>query len=124
MKNCDLRMLSKILYLQLLCSEIDIFEVCIDWAKAKSHNATNLRYTLGYCVHKIRFCSMTFEEFANIVNEYPDLFSSHEIKDIFMEISKENSSNQELPSGYYSVNKILNKRKGKNGKVVLPININ
>lgn len=114
-ESCSNEMLSKILDLELMCAEIDVFETCMDWAKVKSDNATDmntLRNTLGPCLNKIRFCSLTNEQFVDVLKKYRNLITTQEAVDIIIEISKGAvpGDAQTLPKGYYVVNKIHNKR--------------
>lgn len=66
----------------LACEEIDIFNACINWAKAACirnnldpSNEENLRNQLQDLVHQIRFISMTKEEASICIGAYPGLFS-------------------------------------------------
>lgn len=57
--------------------EIEAFGACISWARKKCEenvldatNAANLRTALGEAIFKIRFCSMSHEQFAGIDKAY------------------------------------------------------
>lgn len=84
--NCEQEMLCRILdFDSLNCNEIDVFEACITWACVKCEqdgiNAVGtapFRAALGDAIFKIRFCSMTGEQFAMIEKTYDGLLSGRE----------------------------------------------
>lgn len=120
-ESCSNEMLYGILSLELKCAESDVFEGCVKWARAKSENTSDgaiLRTTLGKCMEKIRFCSMSVDQFVGVLKNYPKLITAEEAIKIVMEISTQNEKLEdlELDSGYYAVKQILDKRV-RDGKV-------
>lgn len=81
--SCDLRVLENILDMDtMFCSEIVLFNACMLWIKAAS-NQTNLsreivRRYFGDLFYKIRFESMSMEDFNSIQKSYGCLFTSDE----------------------------------------------
>ncbi|KAJ6643408.1 BTB/POZ domain-containing protein 3 [Pseudolycoriella hygida] len=83
----------------LACEEIDMFNACINWAKAACRqnnldvlNAVNLRDQLRDLVHQIRFTSMTKEEAASCIGDYPGLFLANgELQEIICMIGHNNA---------------------------------
>lgn len=76
---------------KLNCSEVDLFDACIAWAKSSCHkngldenNSKDLKDQLGSCFHLIQFNGMSGEEickiFANQV--YKNLFNQDELIEI------------------------------------------
>lgn len=85
--NCDRTVLAHILNMNLLsCSEVEVFEACMSWVKAKSCQDVLTKKIvdtyLGDLFRQIRFGSMTIEHFAALVHSYGLLFSTEEYKDI------------------------------------------
>lgn len=119
--QCTAEALSQILDLELLCPEREIFEICMQWSAAMAVAATDastLRSLLGTSVQKIRFTSMTNEEFSEIVVKYPGFFLPSEALEIFLAISKESAKGaKETANGFYAVDKIHSRRTAPNGKV-------
>lgn len=74
----------------LKCKEIDLFHICMDWAKSvccddmdeKDVKITHIRAALGQLLYDIRFLSMTFDEFNSLLVEYPGFFTEAEIDEI------------------------------------------
>lgn len=73
----------------LACKEIDIFNACINWAKAarrqndwNAFDGQKLRIQLGSLLHQIRFNSMTNEEAAKCIDLHPQLFTEDELQEI------------------------------------------
>lgn len=84
--QCTAEALSQILDLELLCPEREIFEICMPWSAAMAVAATDastLRSLLGTSVQKIRFTSMTNEEFSEIVVKYPGFFAIRSFRNLF-----------------------------------------
>lgn len=92
--SCDHDMLCHILSLNSLkCSDNELFNGCISWARAKCENdgiygtnTANLRLALGDALFKIQFNSMTAQEFAIIGKEYAGLLTAQESIEIFQAI--------------------------------------
>lgn len=91
--SCDRDMLYHILSLKFKkCSQIDIFNGCIAWAQTQCEihgwDATNTakRLALGDALFKIRFHSMTAQEFAVIGRDYEGLLTTQESIKIFQSI--------------------------------------
>lgn len=85
--ECDSKVLNHILKLDSLSSsETEVFEACMNWARAKANvnqlTREILETQLGENFHEIHFKSITQKEFANLVSTYGDLFSISEYKDI------------------------------------------
>lgn len=80
--TCERVMLYHILSLDALnCNETEVFDACISWAQSKCEHegldaasTANLRDALGDAIFKIRFCSMTGEQFATIDENYSGIF--------------------------------------------------
>lgn len=75
----------------LICSELDLFTACIEWAKSScqangldKNDPGNLRNQLGDCFHLIRFETMKLNEIGMILGneQYRQLFSPDEMADI------------------------------------------
>lgn len=89
-------MLCRILDLnELNCNEMDVFDACIQWAQSyckQKHidgaKIGNVRAALGEAIFKIRFCSMTVEQFAGIDKKYSGFFSVNESNEIYRTIGK------------------------------------
>lgn len=85
--QCSRYVLNHILeFDDLCCEEPDLFEACMSWVKAASKLETLTHQVvqkyLGDSFHKIRFKSMTIEEFAKIAAKYGDIFTVAEYKEI------------------------------------------
>lgn len=90
--TCDREVLEHILRLDTLeCDEINLFNACIEWAKAACHkngidafNSENLKNQLGPCFNLIRFGAMEGEQIAEILANkvYDGLFARDEFADI------------------------------------------
>lgn len=87
----DRETLKQILEMDTLrCNEVKILKSCVDWAKEialneglDSGNLRILRHTLADLVYRIRFKSMTIEEFLSFTSSFGgDFFSLEEFKDI------------------------------------------
>lgn len=73
----------------LACEETHIFRACIRWAKAACTrndkdptNMQHLRDQLKDAIYQIRFTSMTKEEAASCISEFPGLFDASELEEI------------------------------------------
>lgn len=84
----DQQTLKKILMMDLNCSETEIFEGCMAWAKASCKangldetNPQNIRKQLGECFHLIRFGAMNLGPIM-VSNFYARLFTPDEILDL------------------------------------------
>ncbi|XP_055306655.1 BTB/POZ domain-containing protein 6-B-like [Sitodiplosis mosellana] len=93
-KRCDKDTLERILELNFMCKEIDIFDACLTWAKHACEqndlNATqsvNLRSKLGDFLKLIRFGAMTNEEFGKKYMLHKGLFTLEELEDIMLSLS-------------------------------------
>ncbi|KAG4073797.1 hypothetical protein HA402_001021 [Bradysia odoriphaga] len=94
--NCDRDLLLTVLKLDTLnCNETEVFDACIEWAKAacKRRNIDpgemkNLRNELDDAITQIRFGSMTTEEFVIRQRSYGGLFSQDETNEIFYMIGQ------------------------------------
>lgn len=104
---CDREMLCQILSLKSLkCTEHDLFNGYIAWAQAKCDsdgidgtNTANLRAALGDALSKIRFKSMTAQEFAIIGKDYAGLLSAQESIEIFQAIVLNVKKSREAKNG-------------------------
>lgn len=89
--NCNCDMLCQIISLDSLnCKETEVFNACILWAqeqcKRRKNNfesLSNLREVLGNAFFKIRFSTMTHEEFAAIHKSYSELFTESQSNEVF-----------------------------------------
>lgn len=73
--QCTKQILGHILKMNLLsCSEVDVFEACMTWVRAKSKENTvskeMVEKHLGDLYHDIRFASMTIEELCSLQKKY------------------------------------------------------
>lgn len=73
--ECDKEMLACILTMNVFsCSEIDVFDACMAWVKAKSKQTTLTKeivdFHLGDLLYEIRFKSMTMDEFCALALKY------------------------------------------------------
>lgn len=97
LKQFSSEALNQILDFELLCSECDVFEVCVKGAAAHAGSGT-LRNKLGPCFHKIRFTSLSHEQLSVVMLKHPDLFAASEALNVFMAISKVTASGaKEVP---------------------------
>lgn len=79
--TCDRRVLDYILTMDFLsCSEVEVFEACMAWAKAKSEqNVLSKEIVdaqLGDTYYKIRFASMTIQQLCALQEKYDSVLSS------------------------------------------------
>lgn len=89
--RCDQIVLKHILQFDALaCNEFSVLDACLAWAKSSctrneidDTKAENLRTQLGQCFGLIRFGAMKAEEFATHTVSYREMFTSHELADIF-----------------------------------------
>lgn len=90
--QCDRAVIEQILKLdKLKCSEFDLFNACIEWAKLSclkngldGENPENVKKQLGDCFYLFRFGTMTMEEIATMISDELNkgLFNSDELADI------------------------------------------
>lgn len=78
--RCEVRVLAHILRMNLLsCSEVDVFEACMSWVRAKSGrpnlSTTIVEEHLGDSFYQIRFASMTIQEFCALKDKYNDVLA-------------------------------------------------
>lgn len=109
--ECDHTILGHILKLvSLNCSELKIFEACMEWVRAKSMQNAFAKETvltfLGDSFYDIRFGLMTIEQINGIFTSYVDLFTDDEQKQIRRLIASKNFrskmfSNQPRPRQCY-----------------------
>lgn len=90
--ECSKEALAHILKMNLLpCSEVDIFEACMAWVKAKSQQQVLTKAVvetyLGDLYREIRFASMTIEEFCALKIKYDAVLSS-DFEDIIRLIAR------------------------------------
>lgn len=91
--HCSRDVVRNILKLDTLdCDEIQLFNACIEWAKASCQkngldetNSVNLKNQLDSCFYLIRFSAMEAEEIADIlqIKLIEGLFRGHELADIW-----------------------------------------
>lgn len=94
--ECDHEILLRILSFNYLnCTEMDVFNACIAWAKVKCKRMNleaakpeHLRTVLGDAVYQIRFTSMSIEEFAIAHKMVEGLFTHDEIVEILYMIGQ------------------------------------
>lgn len=85
--ECDHNVLIHILDIKPLdCTEVDIFEGCIAWARTecqrKDIDDSNLRTVLGPAIDHIRFRSMDINQFVELDKKYEGFFSAEEFREI------------------------------------------
>lgn len=90
----DQKTVKRILQLDSLrCSEVELFEALMKWAKAKSapEELTQDIFHCRYCdlAHEIRFGLMTIEEVAKIDSLYGNIFSIEEFREIIQMMASE-----------------------------------
>ncbi|KAJ6644244.1 BTB/POZ domain-containing protein 2 [Pseudolycoriella hygida] len=91
--QCDKDVLKHILELDtLLCSEVELFNACVAWAKVSCHrkgldgnDPGNVKKELGECFYLFRFGRMTMIEITTMVSDEfnEDLFSKKELIDVY-----------------------------------------
>lgn len=118
--TCDRDMFCQVLDLELMCSEINIFEFCVSWAKeyCKQNSIdlrkfANLRAALGNAISKIRFCSMTIEQIIGIETEYPGFLLHQEMVKIIQTIEKQKGQEATMTSGardWHPIRDIIDER--------------
>lgn len=94
--RCNHDVLLRILTIDTFnCSEIDVFNACIEWARANckqknldQEKTEHLRTTLGDAVYQIRFSSMLAKDFAALHKSLSDFFGADEIIEILYITSK------------------------------------
>ncbi|XP_055312020.1 uncharacterized protein LOC129574265, partial [Sitodiplosis mosellana] len=93
-KRCNKSILKRILELDLVCTEADVFDACLTWTKyACEQNdldgtqAVNLRTQLGDCFKLIRFGAMASDEFYKRYMSFKGLFTLEEFEDIMFSLS-------------------------------------
>lgn len=77
----DRSILEHFLRMDLLsCSEVDVFEACMDWARAKSKQSAisreHIDIHLGNYFYEIRFASMTMHEVCTLASKYKSVLLS------------------------------------------------
>lgn len=77
--ECSQEVLDKILDIDCFsCSESDVFRACMSWVAQSPGRAIpskkSVETCLGYLFYKIRFRSMTLEQFAGLIELYGHLF--------------------------------------------------
>lgn len=93
--ECHCAILRRILeFERLSCSEVDVFNVCMAWLKAKSIanlvTKAMVRVYLGCLFYEIPFGTFNYEEFTAILPTYGHLFTAPEYQEILRMIgSKE-----------------------------------
>lgn len=93
---CNHAVLVRILKIDTLnCPEIDVFNACIEWARANckqknldDRKSDNLRAALGDAIYQIRFASMHAKQFAALHKSLNDFFTADEIIEILYITSK------------------------------------
>lgn len=89
--RCDRFVLKQILVMdQLDCSEITVFNACMNWAmerqtlakEKKKFTSNTLKDWLGDCWHLIRFPTMTIQDFTSCIKTYKNYFENDEIANI------------------------------------------
>lgn len=92
--KCDHRVLDHILNIdRLSCSENEVFDACMTWTRnaSKQDQLTKdvILTHLGDLFYKIRFVSMSMDEFVKLLPMYGGLFSAAEYNEILQLISKQ-----------------------------------
>lgn len=84
---------------QLNCSEFQLYQGVMEWAvqqckrqKNDSESTTKRREVLDRCLYKIRFPTMTAEEFSQCAKE-TELLNADEIRTIFLKIMDKSTGN-------------------------------
>ncbi|XP_031634640.1 BTB/POZ domain-containing protein 6-B-like isoform X2 [Contarinia nasturtii] len=95
--ECSKDAMSNILQMNALsCSEIELFEACIAWLKSVSQQdeLTNeiVQKYLGDSFYKIRFATMTLQDFTEQWIQYEQLFTFDEYKTIVKRIASKGTS--------------------------------
>lgn len=97
--NCSKDVLRTVLTVDRIdCSESDLFNACINWAKHKcemngknpSHD-TDIRDELGDCLYLIRFGAMEPLEISKCISRNKELFTGPELCDIWLSIGSNKS---------------------------------
>ncbi|XP_031637148.1 uncharacterized protein LOC116349724 [Contarinia nasturtii] len=93
--ECEKEVLEHILKMDSLsCTEVEVFNACIVWLKSASGESELTRETvqnhLGDLFFQIRYRSMPFADFAEIVSSYGGLFSLDEHQEIVQLIGIQN----------------------------------
>ncbi|XP_055325960.1 BTB/POZ domain-containing protein 2-like, partial [Sitodiplosis mosellana] len=93
-KRCNKSILKRILELDLVCTEADVFDACLTWTKyaceqndLDATEAVNLRTQLGDCLKLIRFGAMASDEFYKRYMSFKVLFTREEFEDIIFSLS-------------------------------------
>lgn len=86
--ECDRNVLQHILNMELFsCSEVNVFDACMDWVKAKSKcdvlTKEIIQEYLGDLYYNIRFASMTMHQLCGLQMKYGSVISSD-----FIDITK------------------------------------
>ncbi|XP_055301252.1 BTB/POZ domain-containing protein 6-B-like [Sitodiplosis mosellana] len=109
-RRCDEETLGNILRLNLACSETDVFNACVEWAKnackedgLDENQLENVKAQLGNSFKSIRFGDMSIGAFIKIHTSYKDLFTPEEFQDIILQITSteyESKLFQQSPRSY------------------------
>lgn len=93
-QRCEKETLKRILHLDLICKEIEVFNACLKWAKYRCEQndldetqAKNLKLHLGDCLSLIRFGTMKSDEFTALAMKNDGLFTPEEFKDIIFTLT-------------------------------------
>lgn len=86
--DCDRSVLKHILSMEVFsCSEVDVFDACMDWVKVKSNfdalTKEIVQEYLGDLYYKIRFASLTMHQLCALQTKYDSVISSD-----FIDITK------------------------------------
>lgn len=79
--ECDRQILEHILRIELLsCTEVQVFEACMEWVRIKSKQSTVSReyvdQFLGNLFYEIRFASMTMQQLCSLAAKYKSVLLS------------------------------------------------
>ncbi|XP_031639884.1 uncharacterized protein LOC116351878 [Contarinia nasturtii] len=100
--KCSQVTMTNILQLDSLsCPELVVFEACMAWLKSVSHQdeltKEIVQQYLGDSFYKIRFATMTLQEFTSFDPSYEELFSFGEYRKIIKKlVSKSTTSKSEM----------------------------
>lgn len=94
--KCDREVMRNILMLDSLsCSEMEVFNGCMDWVRAKSKDKlvdkTTALAHLGNSLYDIRFGLMTKDEVNEIFSSYKNLFTADERTEIIKVITSKDT---------------------------------
>lgn len=89
--KCSRSVIRRILNMEMLCTELEVFEAIMNWAKAATNQKVltreHVNLHLGQLFRRFRFGTMSMQGIATITRLYRDIFLYDEYTDIIQMIA-------------------------------------